>query len=162
MTTSHPLVVRLRQLAARNERAALAELRRSLADPIAAMPSVAPFFGKETRRHEEDALILVAGLFALHPSPGTRSLAAALRTCAQSSDSVALRFQALLDCDADDLPTHLRHAVSLVRSADLAIDYDDLLLTIRWWRAEERDRQRRWARDFWGATDLKDNEEASK
>jgi CRISPR system Cascade subunit CasB len=62
---------------------------------------------------------------------------------------VQLRFRALLDADPEDLPNHLRHAVTLVRSRDLAIDYDELLQAVRWWGSENKNRQRRWAREFW-------------
>jgi CRISPR system Cascade subunit CasB len=150
---THPFVQRLYDLAARKDRAALAELRRSFSNPLAALPYVVPFLAKDATRRDEAALSLVAGLFALHPEPGSLSLAKALSILAKDSDSVALRFRALLDADAEDLPTHLRHAVSLVRSRDLAIDYDDLLAAVRWWGSENKNRQRAWARDFWGTTE---------
>ena len=153
MKETHPFVQRLYDLAARKDRAALAELRRSFANPLAALPYVVPFLAKDATRRDEAALSLVAGLFALHPEHGSTSLAKALSLLAKDSDSVALRFRALLDADAEDLPTHLRHAVSLVKSRDLAIDYDDLLAAVRWWGSENKNRQRAWARDFWGATE---------
>lgn len=159
MRETHPFVQRLYDLAAREDRATLAELRRSFANPIAALPYVVPFLRRDASRREEDALVLVAGLFALHPARGNLTLARAMRICAEKSDSVSLRFQALLDSDAEDLATHLRHAVTLVRSKDLAIDYDDLLHTVRWWGSEDRNRQRRWAREFWGTTET--NEETA-
>jgi CRISPR system Cascade subunit CasB len=146
----HPFVRRLYDLAARDDRAALAELRRAFASPVAALPHVAPFLRRDASRREENALVLVGGLFALHPARGTLTLARAMRICAQKNHSVSLRFQALLDSDAEDLAMPLRHAVTLVRSKDIAIDYDDLLHTIRWWGSEDRNRQRRWAREFWG------------
>lgn len=150
---THPFVQRLYDLAARQDRGALAELRRSLSNPLAALPYVAPFLARDARRQEEATLVLIAGLFAMHPVRGQMSLATALKRCAEKSDSVALRFRALLNADAEDLPTHLRHAVSLVRSQDLTIDYDDLFETIRWWGSHDRNRQRAWARDFWGMTE---------
>ena len=159
MKEEHPFVQRLYELAARKDRAALAELRRSFANPLTALPYVVPFLRREASRREEDTLVLVAGLFALHPVRGSLSLARAMRISAEKSESVGLRFQALLDSDAEDLPTHLRHAVALVRSKELAIDYDDLLQTVRWWRSDDRNRQRRWARDFWGTIDS--NEETA-
>lgn len=152
MRKAHPFVQRLYELAARKDRAALAELRRSLANPLAALPYVVPFLRREATRGEEDMLVIVAGLFSLHPVGGSLSLARAMRICAEASNSVSIRFQALLDSDADDLPTHLRHAVTLVRTKYLTIDYDDLLRTVRSWSGEDKPRQRRWAREFWGAT----------
>lgn len=147
-----PFVKRLYELAAREDRAALAELRRSFSNKLAALRFVVPFLSKGASASEEAAHVLVAGLFALHPSPGSLSLARALGIVARDSDSVELRFRALLNADDVDLPTHLRHAVSLVRSRDLDIDYDDLFWTIREWGRESKRKQRAWARDFWGHT----------
>jgi CRISPR system Cascade subunit CasB len=146
----HPFVSRLYELAARDDRAALAELRRGFQNPIATMPYVVPFLRREATRREQDALALVASLFALHPEHGDASLATALARIARDSDSVGLRFRALLNADAEDLPIHLRHAVTLARSHDIPLDYDDLLRTLLWWGSESKDRQRAWARDFWG------------
>jgi CRISPR system Cascade subunit CasB len=155
----HPFIQRLYDLAEHDNRAALAELRRSFATPLSAMPYVVPFLRADATRREEDALVLVAGLFALHPSKGTLSLARALAIVARTSDSVALRFRALLDADIEDLAHHLRHAVTLVRSHELAVDFDDLLNTVRWWDGEDKNRQRAWARDFWGTPET--NEETA-
>jgi CRISPR system Cascade subunit CasB len=146
----HPFVQRLYDLADRDDRGALAELRRSIANPLAALPYVVPFLPRDASRREEDALALLAALFALHPSRGSISLAKALSIIARDSDSVRMRFRALLDADADDLAVHLRHAITLAKSRDLAIDYDDLLYAIRWWGADSKNRQRAWAREFWG------------
>lgn len=153
MRETHPFVQRLYDLAAREDRGALAELRRSFSNPLAALPYVVPFLPKDASRREEEALSLVAGLFALYPERGHMSLAKAMSIIAKDSDSVALRFRALLDADAEDLPTHLRHAVTLAKSRDLAIDYEDLLTAVRWWGSENKNRQRAWARDFWGTTE---------
>jgi CRISPR system Cascade subunit CasB len=114
------------------------------------MPYVAPYLRREASRREEDALILVGGLFSMHPTQGGVSLASALRRRADESDSVALRFRALLDAEAEDLPTHLRHAISLVRAYEIPIDYDDLLRAILAWSRDDRRAQRTWARHFWG------------
>ena len=149
MRENHPFVEHLYRLAAREDRAALAELRRSFTAPLAAMPHVVPFLARDASERDERALALVGGLFALHPAHAERSLAEALRVLAMTSDSVALRFRALLDAEAEDLGVHLRHAIALARSHDLAIDYDDLLSTVRFWGDPEKRRQRAWARTFW-------------
>jgi len=153
MKEVHPLVQFLYGLADRDDRAALAELRRSFAKPTAALPYVVPYLRRDASLWEEHALTLVAGLFALHPSQGRQSLATALHKLANESDSVALRFRALLDADAEDLDVHLRHAVSLVRSKDEAIDFDDLARAVLSWRRDDKRAQRAWARDFWGRAD---------
>lgn len=144
----HPFIRSLYALAQREDRAALAELRRSLTSPLAAMPYVVPFLAKDASDRDERALALVGALFALHPKRGESTLAHALRELAANSDSVAQRFRALLDAEAEDLPVHLRHAVSLVRGQEIPLDYDDLLRTVRFWGDPEKSRQRAWARDF--------------
>lgn len=151
MKEQHPFISRLYELSDREDRAALAELRRGFINPLAPLPFVAPFLRRDAPRWEEEALSLVGALFALHPMRGNLSLASAMRILSERSDSVALRFRALLDSEPEDLATHLRHAVSMIGSRDLGIDYDDLLRKVRGWGHEERWAQRGWARDFWGA-----------
>jgi CRISPR type I-E-associated protein CasB/Cse2 len=151
MTDPHPFIRRLYALAQDDDRAALAQLRRGFTHPLAAMPYVARFLRPDASRRDEQALLLVGALFGLHPTLGGTSLATALRRLSDQNDSIALRFRALLDADLDDLPTHLRHAISLARSHDLPIDYDDLLRAVRSWSREDKSAQRAWARHFWGA-----------
>lgn len=151
MQPREPLIAALERLVEKEDRAALSALRRSLsADGTShAYPYVVPFFPREASRWLEETYLLVAGLFALHPTSGTTSLAAALRRVRDktSSPSIEQRFAALLDAHPQDLPPHLRHAVALARSHEIAIDWDDLLRTVRYWNESAR---RRWARDFWG------------
>ena len=156
MTDLHPFVRSLYGLAEREDRAALAKLRRSLVQPLAAMPYVAPYLRREATANEERAYSLVAGLFAIHPTAGHQTLAVALRMLSDRSDSVALRFRALLDAASDDVGDHLRHAVSLVRGADIAIDFNDLFWTVLTWNREDQRAQRAWARQFWAATEAPD------
>jgi CRISPR system Cascade subunit CasB len=146
----HPFVQYLYDLASREDRAALAELRRGLLSPLAPLRHVVPFLRRDASDWEERTLSTIGMLFALHPARGERSLADALRILAQESDSVELRFRALLDADVEDLAPHLRHAVTLARSKEIAIDWNDLLQKVRGWRDKRRWAQRAWARDFWG------------
>ncbi|MEI8257442.1 MAG: type I-E CRISPR-associated protein Cse2/CasB [Deltaproteobacteria bacterium] len=158
----HPLIPYLEGLAKREDRRALAMLRRSLSgDSVAsAYPFVAPFFPRERNAGFERALLLVAGLFALHPRSGTGSLGRALHVLAArtKSESIESRFVALLDARGEDLDEHLRHLVSLLRAHDVPVDWDDLLRAIRWWDSERSDAPRRWARDFWATADAQGDE----
>lgn len=148
---------------AQSNRGALAALRRSLSfEPgnyPAAFPYVERFVGQE--RHARDpfrkALYLVAGLFARHPvqRPG-QSLAAALGKLRVQRDSASIekRFVALLAADPENLPDHLRQAVSLLAAEDIPMDYAKLLNDLGCWLdlyAHERldDIRQRWARDFY-------------
>ncbi len=131
------------------QRRVLAELRGGFTNPLKALTHVAWSLSEKGGRREEDDAVLLAGLFALHPEPGSVSLAAGLRRLADKSESIELRFRALLDCDREDLGVHLRHAVSLVGSAETAIDFNDLQRAIWGWGHEDRYVQRAWARAFW-------------
>lgn len=150
--SGEPLIRALERLAHEEDRAALSALRRSLSeDAVArAYPYVVPFFPRDSAPWVERVYLLVAGLFALHPVSGPSSLGSALRRVrdATGSSSVEGRFVALLDAHPDDLGSHLRHAVALARSNETAIDWHDLLRTVRNWNYESA--RRRWARDFWG------------
>ncbi|MDR0779142.1 MAG: type I-E CRISPR-associated protein Cse2/CasB [Pseudomonadales bacterium] len=144
---------------------ALAHLRRSLGfEPgcyTPAFPYVERFVAED--KHSQDAsrqaLYLVAGLFALHPKQGSKSLAAAFGALMRERDSASIeqRFIALLGADTQNLPDYLRQTISLLRADERALDYAALLDDMsRWlnpridpkWRDEIR---RDWARDFYRA-----------
>jgi CRISPR type I-E-associated protein CasB/Cse2 len=110
---------------------------------------VLPFVTRDSRWREraEDDALLVSALFALHPESGSTSLPAALHIIAKTSDSVELRFRALLSASRPDLGEHLRHAVTLIASHGLPIDWRDLHAAIKYWDQDWMRRQ--WARDFW-------------
>ncbi len=139
----------------REDRAALATLKRSLAFPPGAYPRafplVEPWAGTlpEARRR---AFYLVAGLFAHHQrhAPG-RSLPQALsllRHSPRGSESLEKRFLALLEAGEDELPVHLRRMVFLLR--EVPFDWKALLRDLVYWWRDDRAVQLRWARDFYG------------
>lgn len=148
-----PLVDRLEELAARQDRAALARLRASLQDhrKLEGLAIVLPFVARREVSPDlaEDDALLVAGLFALHPESGRTKLPTALRLLTQGSDSVELRFRALLGAEKVDLGPHLRHAVSLAASHGFALDWRDLHRTVRFWNRPSHRSRRAWARAFW-------------
>lgn len=143
------------------DRAALAALRRGLgrqpgeiAEPyrvILTLPGAYP------APWQEDACFLVAGLFAWHPrswlglTDGPTNLGASLHrhAAARPGDGPERRFVALLNADREDLPTHLRHVVGLLRASETPIDYAQLLRDIQAWSSETRHVQRAWSRAFW-------------
>lgn len=169
-TRAYDLVTRLTDLAGREDRAALAALRRGLGHEPGAVPEmypyVEPFLAADASRARVAAFYLVASLFGLHPvhaeGPGGYAArqgfggtlrAIRLRPESQDEDTgVARRFTALLECDRDALSVHLRHLVSLLRSrADsVPIDYRRLWRDILAWDSPDRRVQRGWAGGFWG------------
>lgn len=164
----HAFATRLYTLADADDRAALAALRRSLQDPSgmspAACPYVVPFLPETPDLFRERAYFLVAALFAL---AGTHadgvSIGDAFRRINQASSSdggdnpsIRSRFVALLDAHPEDVGDHLRHAASLARAHDIALDWEQLLRDVLSLRHPERHVQRRWAHDFWARSSHSD------
>lgn len=152
-------IAALTRLEPSRQRAALAALRGSLRDghELDAAPFVLPFVADP---RDEASAFLVAGLFATHPESGSASIADALRLvkAMTKSESVEPRFRALLSCSRSELPTHLRHAVSLIASKGVGVDWGDLYDSLRFWdrdtqQASAAHPKRRWARDFWASSD---------
>lgn len=155
----------LRGLAERDERGALAALRRTLQEPsgiaMSACPYVVPFLPAESKDpFRERAFFLIGALFALHPDHAEGvSLGHAFRRInsdtaegkkGTDNESTRSRFVALLDAHPDDISDHLRHAVSLARAKEIRLDWVRMLKDLLRWRAPDRWVQRRLASDFWG------------
>lgn len=151
----------LENLDAKNDRAALAALRRGLGkEPGEAMEAynyIARFVASAPQR--ENAFHLVATLFGLYPSESRRgenwmktNLGASLRELKGKTDNEGAerRFVASLNSHADELADHLRHIVSLLKSKDVSINWRQLLSDIRRWDDDNRNVQRNWAKAFWG------------
>jgi CRISPR system Cascade subunit CasB len=163
MTTPAPEFIRYLQQLADDDRGAMAVLRRSAGFEPGAYPPAFPYVERHVAHdsHAEDsrrrARYLVAMLFALHPCQETGSSVAAafghlLRK--RGSDSIEKRFIALLAADPEQLPVHLRQAVSLLKAGDFGCDYAlleaDLIQWLNPFDVDRRDRVRqRWARDFY-------------
>ncbi|MFO7959069.1 MAG: type I-E CRISPR-associated protein Cse2/CasB [Candidatus Brocadiia bacterium] len=146
----------LESLRKREDRGALAALRRGLGKPpgtVAEMhPIVVPRLPAGLSHREEDLYYLVSSLFAYHQQAGDiGNLGETFRRVrsATDSDSVEKRFVALLNCHVDDLPDHLRHAVSLAESKEVPVNYRRLLKDLGYWDHPDRFVQRQWARSFW-------------
>ena len=154
-------ISRLEKLEREEDRAALAALRRGLGKPpgtaIETHPYVMPY---TTGMHDKDAdaYYIVATLFGLYPCQSWRSgaskaknnLGASLALLKGESDSTEKRFVALLNTHSDDLPDHLRQAISLLKSKDAPVNWLQLLKDIKGWNYESRSVQRDWAKGFWG------------
>jgi CRISPR system Cascade subunit CasB len=158
-----PDFVRYLQKLADDNRGAMAALRRSAGFAPGAYPPAFPYVERYLADdiHANDrrrvARYLVAMLFALHPKHASgSSLAAAFGHLLRKreSDSIEKRFIALLAADAEQLPVHLRQAVSLLAADEFGCDYasleGDLIHWLNPFDVDRRDRVRqRWARDFY-------------
>ncbi|HET6574867.1 MAG TPA: type I-E CRISPR-associated protein Cse2/CasB [Fimbriiglobus sp.] len=153
----------------------MARLRRGLGKPYGHAPDRDRWVLQNMPRFRQEADhlydrrvaagCLVASLFAAAKAdgPGRGTLGAAFREIPdrQDGDSTEKRFVALLDADADDLPSRLQHAVTLLAARGVHPDWARLLADILAWDHPNRRVQRDWARDFWAArpTDQEDEPE---
>lgn len=158
----------------RDGRAILAALRQGLGKPPGSVPAVLKWVypvldlhcSPDERLQREEPFLIVASLYAHHPMrrrtpENFGATLARVRDGKKGSASLDKRFEALIQCNRRELPVLLRHAVSLIRSADEAIDYEKLCEDIGLWddepgagrpvctQASNGPPQRRWARAYW-------------
>lgn len=150
----------------RNLRGVLADLRRGARTapmvPPRVFKHVADYFpqdeSRHSYRHKVDAMLITACLFATHPSPSENkgeNMGDTLRLVRgkKDSDSIEKRFLAMLAAGPDELPNHLRHAVSLAKAADVKINWGQLLCDLENLLGTSDYHRRRtvehWARRFW-------------
>lgn len=151
----------LEALSQRNDRRALAELRRGLGHKpgtvAEAYRHIVPWLPQNCDDWKEKPYYLVATLFSMHPQSGGAgiSLGEALRRvkAETKSESIEARFVALLNAHPEDVAEHLRHAISLIRSKNIPIDWGLLLRDLRHFRNESAWIQKQWAKDFWAQED---------
>jgi len=155
--TIHPFIARLQELAQKQERGALAALRRGLGKPPGSAPEmfryVEPWLGEKRSAAQESAYYLVAALFALHPKStreGNMGKHMAQTRTPGGEDALERRFTAMLSAHPEDLPFHLRQAVSFLKSKnEVPVNWNQLLWDIQNWGGEDRLVQKRWASAFW-------------
>jgi CRISPR system Cascade subunit CasB len=167
-----PFVDYLVSLAQRDDRAPMAALRRSLASPdgfaFGADRYIVQWLPKRPSAWRERCYYLVAGLFATHPhnwSSADRvssnfgvSFAKCSRDKEEVNESIERRFAGMLNADAEDLPVHLRHAVTLLRANEVPVDWAQLLGDLQQWNSDKRWVQRKWSRGFWRASESEKND----
>jgi len=161
-TEQHPLIGYLEGLA--DDRSALAALRRGLGQPPGTVASMYPYIARwindRTPLWQEKAYYLIASLYAWHPQPGGAGNMGDHFRLATGNRRQAMerRFVALLATHPDDLPDVLRQAVSLIRSREVPINWDQLLWDVLHWSHPDRYVQRRWAGQFWQPEETQSSE----
>ncbi len=154
--TIHPFISHLQSLAEKQERGALAALRRGLGQPpgmVAEMYRyVEPFLPQVRSRAQEAGYYLVAALFALHPKStgaGNFGTHMAQTRSKGGEDALERRFTALLSAHPDDLPDTLRQSVSFLKSKEIPVNWNQLFWDLQNWDEEDRRVQKKWASAFW-------------
>jgi len=160
--TIHPFIDHLQKLAERQERGALAALRRGLGQPPGTVADmfryVEPFLPQKRSARQEAAYYVLASLFAFHPrSTATGNMGTHMTQARSEGGEEALerRFTALLAAHPDDLPDYLRQAISFLASKDVAVNWNQLFWDLQNWDDEDRRVQKRWASAFWGRSQIK-------
>ncbi len=145
-------------LAEREDRGALAALRRGVGKAPGTAPETFPIMVPWThtlRRYQADIYFTVGALFALHPSNTPRgnlgdTFAQIRAARGGEAGSLERRFVALLKAHRDDAHNHLRHAVGLARSDDVPVNWAQLLADLTAWDHPARYIQQQWAAGYWG------------
>lgn len=167
MENTHPFITYLESL--REDRAALAALRRGLGQPPGTVADmyryVVPWLADDAPPWRETAYYLIAALFAYHPKEGgTDNMGrhfARARDPQGDDTAIERRLTALLAAHPEDLGFYLRQAVSFLKSKEVPINWHQLLSDLLGWGHPERYVQQQWARAFWGRStqETKTNEE---
>jgi len=160
-----PFIAYLQSLAEKQERGALAALRRGLGQPPGTVAEtyryVEPWLGEKRTATREAAFYLVASLFALHPKSsgqGNMGTHMAQTHTKEGEDALDRRFTALLAAHSEDLPGYLRQAVSFLKSREIPVNWNELLWDLQNWDQKRDDPrrsvQKKWAGAFWGRTQI--------
>lgn len=153
----HSFITYLGSLAQREDRRALAALRRGLGQRPGSTPAMFPYIVpwlREVSRRHEAAFYTVASLFAYHPKQTNKdNMGTHLAMAKETGREEALerRFVALLSAHADDLPAILRQTISLLASKDIPVNWTRLFQDMRSWDHPDYgdEVRKRWATAFW-------------
>jgi CRISPR system Cascade subunit CasB len=157
----------LGSLVTQADRQALAELRSGLSGEPGRLFHMYRYVGRFLTEGEtawnEQRFLIVASLFALYyqgpaavSDPQHLGFGTSFRQLYEATErrpSVERRFLSLIACHPDSLPDHLRHAITLMRSEAVAVDFAQLLSDLSYWSHQEQWVQRRWARQFFRSED---------
>jgi len=156
---SQHFIAYLHSLVEKQERGALAALRRGLGHPPDQAPEMYPYIIPHLPTgllpQQEAIFYLVASLFAYHQSNTEKgnlgNHLAAIRN-EQNQEALERRFTALLAAHPDDLPAYLRQAISYLKSKEAPVNWEQLLRDLLNWGHPEYGPQvrKRWANAFWG------------
>lgn len=151
----------LEDLVKKGDRAGLATLRKGLGKEPGTVTEMYKYVYSripgQTNLFNEKIYFLTASLFALWHQ-GKQKLekdfegdfGKTFRQISKNSESESIkeRFTAIINSHFDDLPNHLRHAVSLAKSKDVAINWSFLLEDLKWWNNDDKRVQRKWMKSF--------------
>jgi CRISPR system Cascade subunit CasB len=163
MTNKHHIIEYL--LDHQEDKGILASLRRGVGEKPgtcpAMFPIIAPLLPADCSHKDETLYYLIAGLFAFHPlNCDSGNMGNHLRKSADENTLKAAerRFSALLSVDEEDLPTYLRQAISMLKSKDTRVNWNQLMSDLKYWGHPDKFIQRQWANAFWYEAKTQGNE----
>ncbi len=116
-------------------------------------------YQESMKPYQQEDYFLVATLYPLADSAQTGSIGKALQLASKNNENKSngydRRFQALLNANRDQLPFRLRQIISLLKAADVGVDWAQLMRDIRHWESASRYIQKRWAKDYYYTPDSK-------
>jgi len=153
----YPFIKYLEKFAEKKNRGALAALRRGLqydlGKCIGMFPYVVPWLSNVRSKWERDMYYLIASLFAYHPiSTGIGNLGDIFRVLylkRQKNPSFEKRFITLLKSNPEDVPFHIRQAISLAKSENIPINWYELFFDLLRWNNPNYPPYEKWAQSFW-------------
>jgi CRISPR system Cascade subunit CasB len=159
-------VQHLEYLARRQDRAALAALRKGLGkapgDVVEMYPHILPYLPENARPEEELAFYMVGSLFGLYPEPwpngqkpedlGGSLGKLAVRLEEDRRRGIERRLLSLLRSNRDVLQAQLRALVNLIRTHAIPIHWPTLVQDLSRWDVHDMRVQKKWARSYVRAT----------
>jgi CRISPR system Cascade subunit CasB len=146
----------------REDKAMMASLRRGLRLKGGLAPEVSRVIQSRLAADAppwlESAYYLVAPLFAFHNQEGGNgNMGDHFRALCDPGEEIASnierRFMVLLSSGPDEINDSLRQAISLLKSKQVPVNWNELMQNMIDWKypnSERRDRvQKEWARKFW-------------
>jgi CRISPR system Cascade subunit CasB len=140
----------------------LAAMRRwlapSLHSQIEAFQAIQPRLSLQESKAREDAAFLIGALFALHDAPGgTGNVGDHFRELVKPDEDppakIERRFMSLLAAEGDEFDKALHHAVTLLKSEGVPVEWHQLMRDVQAWKTgnpEAQDRVRQWwSKKFW-------------
>lgn len=160
----YPFIDYLKDLKKKENSGAMAALRRGLQhEPgtyVDMYPYVVPWLQKVRGKWKKEVYYLIASLFAYHPkSTNDGDMGDVFRKIFLNrgeNESLEQRFVTLLRCDPEDLPFHMRQAISLAKSEDIPINWNELFFDLlRWPYESDYPPYEKWAESFWKRKSIK-------
>lgn len=161
---SYGFIANIKAMRKRNDRKAMAELRRSksITQQSAAYEHIMPYIPDNSIDPALVRMMCVVGSYAVSAKqlilsdPKTESFSNfgdTLREMNVKNQSITNHhIIRLLDCERENLASHISHLLSLIESRGIAVDYVKLLNDIHYWNEKI---MMEWARHFYSNSGVK-------